>query len=231
MERTLIQIFTDGSCWAGGRYRPGGYGVYCVCGGAEVAFRKGFWNTTTSRMEMMALLEAIRMVNPEEHTRVHIISDSQFIVNAIKNGSLSRWRTNRFYGVKNAELWKEISRELDIRKNMVFGITWVNGHGKDLTEEVTFGNACADALANYKTQENFEQDLPLNGWGWYYHDLYDVIIICEKSEILKKENSEFIYLGECKFATKEEVEGILPDWIRGRYKAGEVYLSLEYGQN
>ena len=66
-----VTIWTDGSCTTKGD-RRGGYGVYCVYDDTEITVRHGFWNTTTSRMEMMALLEAVSMINPIVPTDVTV---------------------------------------------------------------------------------------------------------------------------------------------------------------
>lgn len=159
--RIQIQIFTDGSCNVKDSYKRGGFGVYCLCDGRETMLRRGYWNTTTSRMEMMALLNAIRMVDPKAKTKVTIVSDSQFIVNAFRQGLVSMWRSNSWNGIKNVALWKEIVTEIERRRKMVLGLCWIGGHQKDLDDEFVFGNNCADALANYKTQDSWEQDLPI----------------------------------------------------------------------
>ena len=57
-ERINITIFTDGSCNAKSDRKLGGFGVYIPYGNQEIHLRRGFWNTTTSRMEMKALLAA-----------------------------------------------------------------------------------------------------------------------------------------------------------------------------
>lgn len=161
MKRIQITIFTDGSCNVKDPFKRGGFGVYCICNGKETPLRRGFWNTTTSRMEMMALLNAIKMVDPDSYTYVTVVSDSQFIVNAFKKGQVTNWRAHGWVGIKNAELWKEIVTEIERRRHMVFGMKWIGGHQKNLSDNYIFGNNCADALANYKTQDSWGQDLPI----------------------------------------------------------------------
>ena len=129
-ERINITIFTDGSCNAKSDRKLGGFGVYIPYGNQEIHLRRGFWNTTTSRMEMKALLAAIQMIDPDVYTKVHVVADSEFVVNAFKKSLLSQWRANGWWGVKNPELWKEILKEIESRRKMVFGISHINGHGK-----------------------------------------------------------------------------------------------------
>lgn len=205
-DRINITIFTDGSCNAKSDRKLGGFGVYIPYGNQEIHLRRGFWNTTTSRMEMKALLAAIQMIDPDVYTKVHIVSDSQFVVNSFKDGSISKWRMSGWIGVKNAELWKEIVREIDSRRKMLFGISWINGHGKDLNDPLVFGNVCADALANYKTQDKFVQDKPLEGFSWFHHEGSDVVFI-EKTEKYEELNKmgDILLLGDCYYATEEEL--------------------------
>ena len=58
-----IDIYTDGSCNA--RIRVGGYGVYVKEEGRETVIHQGYTHTTTARMEMRAVLHAIRLVSNE----------------------------------------------------------------------------------------------------------------------------------------------------------------------
>lgn len=160
-DRIQITIFTDGSCSVKDPYKRGGFGVYCICNGKETTLRRGYWNTTTSRMEMMALLNGIQMVDPDVKTYVTVISDSQFIVNAFRKGHVNSWRRNGWVGIKNSELWKEIVTEIERRRKMVFGMKWIGGHQANLSDDYIFGNNCADALADYKSQDCWEQDLPI----------------------------------------------------------------------
>lgn len=157
-DREEITIFTDGSCAVKDEYLRGGFGVYIVTKDSELPIRKGYWNTTTTRMEMMALLTAIQAVNPNRRCKVQIVTDSQFIANAFKEGWIKKWRMANFRGIKNAFIWKQICYEIDIRRNMVLTVRWVRGHQKDMSDFYQYGNAVADELADYKSQEVWHQD-------------------------------------------------------------------------
>lgn len=106
---------------------------------------------------MRAVLHAIRLVS-NEPLDVYIHSDSQFVVNAFKEGWLSRWRLSNFVGVMNAPIWKVIVFELVKRPQVHFHIRWLHGHQKDILDEAVFGNTVADALADYKNQESYIKD-------------------------------------------------------------------------
>lgn len=150
-----IDIYTDGSCNA--RTKVGGYGVYLRHGDFEEVVHRGYTDTTTARMEMRAVLHAMRML-PDDESDVYIHSDSQFVVNAFKEGWLSRWRTSGFMGVKNAPLWKAIIGAMESRRKVHFHIRWLHGHQKDILDDTVFGNTVADALADYKNQESYIKD-------------------------------------------------------------------------
>lgn len=194
--------------------------MYVRVGQREVFLRRGFWNTTTSRMEMSALLEAVRMVDPNELTELQVYSDSQFVVNAFKKGWLKTWRMNGWNGVKNVEMWKEVLFEIERRRKMRFGITWLRGHGKDLEDDLVYGNAIADELANYKTQDKLVQDLDLEGFSWFHHASSDCVFI-EKTNRYEEINKmgDIVPLGKCKRATFEE----LFDVVNGTFLFENLY--------
>lgn len=150
-----IDIYTDGSCNA--RTRVGGYGVYVKDEDSEIVVHQGYTDTTTARMEMRAVLHAVRLT-PSIPIDVYIHSDSQFVVNTFKEGWLSRWRTAGFIGVKNASIWKTIVFEMAKRPQAHFHIRWLHGHQKDILDEKVFGNTVADTLADYKNQESYIKD-------------------------------------------------------------------------
>lgn len=156
-----IRMWTDGSC---GKDGVGGLGVYVLRNDAfgEITLRKGYRGTTTPRMEMRALLEAIRMINPEVPTHLTLYIDSQFVANAFLKGWLAKWRMAGWTGVKNADLWKAIVREIDSRRAMRMTVKWIRGHQKNLQDDEAFGNACADALADYKSQDSYIPDFEEN---------------------------------------------------------------------
>ena len=83
-----VKAWTDGSCNKGG---IGGLGVYVLKNDTfgEITLRRGYTDTTTSRMEMRALLEAIRMINPEVPIHLTLYIDSQFVANAFLKGENS----------------------------------------------------------------------------------------------------------------------------------------------
>lgn len=152
-----ILAYTDGSCKQDGSY--GGMGVYVVIDGVkEVVLRRGYFNTTTPRMEMRAFLEAVRMVNPLLPVKLTVCVDSQFVANAFLKGWLSKWRMAGYTGVANSDLWRAIVKEIDSRRLMRLNVRWVRGHCKDLNDEAVYGNSIADRLADCNTQDFYIED-------------------------------------------------------------------------
>ena len=229
-DRINITIFTDGSCSVKSQKKLGGFGVYLPYpNGTEIFLRRGYFNTTISRMEMMAVLSAIKMVDKDVYTNVHIYSDSKFVVDSFKQGWLAKWRLSGLKGVKNADIWKEILREIDLRRKMVFGISHINGHGKDLTNDIVYGNACADALADFESQDIYCQDLPLQGFSWFYHEGSDSIFV-EKTDRYEEMNSigDVLILGDCLYANQEELlERIKGTFLMNLFEQGVLDIQYE----
>lgn len=162
-----FSIFTDGSCYY--QIRRGGYGIYIVEGcisdiyfsdpKESYQFRCGYDNTTISRMELRAIIEAVRWISDRKESCSAIIySDSEYIVNALKNGSLLRWK-NEGWTCKNRDLWIELDNLLKEIRHIPLKIKHTRGHRKDLDNPIAFGNAVADDLANYKTQKQYIKDI------------------------------------------------------------------------
>ncbi len=134
----MIEIFTDGAC--SGNPGPGGWGVLIINGGGETELYGGDSATTNNRMEMMAVIEALKATDP--NTPIRLFTDSQYVKNGI-NDWISGWKRNGWKTaarkpVKNKDLWTEIDalaegRDIEWR--------WVKGHAGHP------GNERADELA------------------------------------------------------------------------------------
>ena len=61
MSNNTIKIFTDGSSL--GNPGPGGYGVVMKYGEKQKQFSEGYELTTNNRMELMAVIQALKMLN------------------------------------------------------------------------------------------------------------------------------------------------------------------------
>jgi ribonuclease HI len=121
----MIDIFTDGAC--SGNPGPGGWGAILRKGGSERELFGGEALTTNNRMEMMAVIEALRALKEPVEARVH--TDSQYVQKGISewiHGWKRRgWKTANKEPVKNEDLWREMDRLAAQHKIQWI---WVKGH-------------------------------------------------------------------------------------------------------
>jgi ribonuclease HI len=121
----MIDIFTDGAC--SGNPGPGGWGAILRKGATEKELFGGERLTTNNRMEMMAVIEALRALTQPVEARVH--TDSQYVQKGISewiHGWKKRgWKTAAKQPVKNEDLWRELDRLAAQHK---IEWIWVKGH-------------------------------------------------------------------------------------------------------
>lgn len=125
-ELKKVDIFTDGAC--SGNPGPGGWGAILRYGKHELELCGGESETTNNRMELTAVIEALKKL--KEKCDVTIYTDSKYVADAflqgwvwgwIKNG----WKKSDKKPVLNPELWQALLTE--IRKHE-YKIVWVKGH-------------------------------------------------------------------------------------------------------
>ena len=145
----MITIFTDGSCYARHAEKLGGIGIYIIYDdNTEEFLSKGYKNTSIARMEMTAILEALKHI-VDKSQLITFYSDSEFIVKSFNQGWLTRWQKEYFTGVKNSDIWLQITEEKSkFTGQIIFQHT--NGHRMDLDDPIALGNNICDLLADYK---------------------------------------------------------------------------------
>jgi len=121
----MIDIFTDGAC--SGNPGPGGWGAILRKGDTEKELFGGEALTTNNRMEMTAVIEALRALKQPVAARVH--TDSQYVQKGISewiHGWKRRgWKTAAREPVKNEDLWRELDR---LAAQHTIEWVWVKGH-------------------------------------------------------------------------------------------------------
>jgi ribonuclease HI len=137
----LVEIHTDGACK--GNPGPGGWGVRMVSGAHVKELFGGELNTTNNRMELTAVIEALKAL--KRPCNVALYLDSQYvrqgITQWIHGWKAKGWRTADKQPVKNVDLWQELDRLVSSSGHRIEW-HWVKGHAGDP------GNERADALAN-----------------------------------------------------------------------------------
>ena len=124
-----IIIYTDGS--SRGNPGPGGYGAILMSGGKTKELSQGYRRTTNNRMELMAVIEALKKLkNPG--TAALVFTDSKYVVDAVEKKWVLGWEKKAFKDRKNADLWKEFLKEY--RKHHI-KFQWIKGHNNHIQNE------------------------------------------------------------------------------------------------
>jgi ribonuclease HI len=124
-----VVIYTDGAC--SGNPGPGGWAAVLRYNQHEKVLTGAEPNTTNNRMELTAVIEALRALKTP--CTVELYTDSNYLVRAVEEGWLERWqqkgwRTASRKPVENQDLWRELW-DL-IRRHQVRFIK-VKGHAGD----------------------------------------------------------------------------------------------------
>ncbi len=141
-----IEIFTDGSSL--GNPGPGGWCAILRYKNNEKILSGGEKNTTNNRMELIAVIEALKAL--KEPCEIELFADSTYVLKGI-NEWLNNWVKKDFKNVKNTDLWKEF---LNISKNHNININWVKGHSGHRENEICDKIARKEALKR-KQSANF----------------------------------------------------------------------------
>ncbi len=125
-ELKKVDIFTDGAC--SGNPGPGGWGAILRYGNHEKELSGGEKSTTNNRMELTAVIEALKVL--KEKCEITIYTDSKYVADAFLQGWIWNWMKKGWKKadnkpVLNPELWQTLINEL--RKHE-YKIVWVKGH-------------------------------------------------------------------------------------------------------
>lgn len=169
----VVRIFTDGAC--SGNPGPGGYAFLISLKDKQITFSDGEENTTNNRMELKAVVDALKAVirnynkfnSNNEYDVIEVNSDSAYVVNSINKKwidlwMLNEWKTKGNEEVKNVDLWKKLivclttfekMKCIDIKFNKV------KGHSGNTFNEIVDKLAREESLkikkkAEVKANEN-----------------------------------------------------------------------------
>lgn len=152
-------VYTDGAC--SGNPGPGGWAWATVPDGA-VRGAGGEAHTTNQRMEIRAVLEALRSLEGP----LVIVSDSTYVVNCFRDRWWARWQANGWRNAKkepvaNTDLWKPLI-ELYQQRRPEF--RWVKGHSGDPMNDLVDRLAVAAAAGPFDAPDDRDQP-PAAGQG------------------------------------------------------------------
>lgn len=131
MDKKKITMFADGAA----RHNPvgaGGFGTIVryedETGVHEYELSGGAGCTTNNRMELIAVIAGLESI--ENPSYVHVVTDSQYVVNAFNRDWLKKWihddwKTASNKPVKNRELWERL---LALTKKHTVFFEWTRGH-------------------------------------------------------------------------------------------------------
>ncbi|PRZ05192.1 RNase HI [Isoptericola sp. CG 20/1183] len=138
-DMPIVEMWTDGACK--GNPGLGGWGALLKSGEHAKELFGGEKLTTNNRMELTAVVEALRALKQPSAVTVH--TDSSYVMNGMKTWiagwKRNGWTTSAKKPVKNVDLWQALDAE--VGRHQVSWV-WVKGHAGDP------GNERADQLAN-----------------------------------------------------------------------------------
>ena len=108
-----IRIYTDGACSGNqNKINVGGWGAILESGVHRKELFGGEVNTTNNRMEMTALLEALKALK-KDGLCIQVFSDSSYLMNCFRekwyeSWYRNGWKTSKKTDVENRDLWEAL---------------------------------------------------------------------------------------------------------------------------
>lgn len=123
-----VEIFTDGAC--SGNPGPGGWGAILRYNGVEKELSGGASDTTNNRMELSAVIFALKALKMP--CEVVVTTDSKYVYESITKGWVYSWQKNGWRKADkkpalNVDLWTEL---LDLLDKHQVTFNWVKGHNE-----------------------------------------------------------------------------------------------------
>lgn len=128
-----VTIYTDGAC--SGNPGPGGWGAILNWNGHEKELSGGEAETTNNRMELTAVIEALRCLR--EPCEVELYSDSKYVIDALEKRWVYGWRQRGWIKsdkkpALNVDLWETL---LPLIAAHEVRYHWVKGHAENPKNE------------------------------------------------------------------------------------------------
>lgn len=154
MNDSDVIIYTDGS--SRGNPGPGGYGIvmeHCKSGYVK-EYSKGFKLTTNNRMELLAVIDALKKLK-QTNLKIIIYTDSKYVVDSIEKKWVFKWEKVNFKNKKNVDLWLDF---LSLYKKNSIKFHWIKGHNdhpqNEICDKLAFNAASGENLFSDTGYEN-----------------------------------------------------------------------------
>lgn len=124
-----VTIYTDGAC--SGNPGPGGWGAILRYRDTEKELSGGAAETTNNRMELTAVIEALRLLR--EPCIVELYSDSKYVIDALDKGWARGWKARGWVKsdkkpALNPDLWEQLLALAEVHQVRCH---WVKGHAEN----------------------------------------------------------------------------------------------------
>ena len=134
-----VTIYTDGAC--SGNPGIGGWAAVLIYNGVRKEISGYDKSTTNNRMELFAVIQALRAL--KQSCECDVCTDSQYVADAFNKDWITSWQRNNWKTaskseVKNVDLWRALLYEVNKHK-----VTFVKVKGH---ADVELNERC-DALA------------------------------------------------------------------------------------
>lgn len=139
-----IRVFTDGAC--SDNPGPGGWAAVFNIKNKCIKISGCEEDTTNNRMELSAVVNVLnKIISWENHydNTYEIYSDSAYVVNAINNcwivkWKMNGWKTTKEKDVKNKDLWESCYELLNVIKELKVNVKFikVKGHSGNTFNEL-----------------------------------------------------------------------------------------------
>jgi len=124
-QKNFVEIFTDGAC--SGNPGPGAYCALIRYKNMEKIITGYEENTTNNRMELMAVISALKALR--RPCNIKIFTDSQYVTKGMTQWIFSwiknNWRNSKKEEIHNKDLWQELY-QLSQKHNIEW--LWIEGH-------------------------------------------------------------------------------------------------------
>lgn len=171
-----LNIYTDGACSGNqNETNSGGWGAVLEFGEHKKELFGGEANTTNNRMEMRALLEALRAIKMPNQ-KIRVFSDSSYLMECFREKWYISWLNNGWKNskkepVENRDLWEAL---LPFLEEHDISFYRVKGH-------LNLKHPSTDSKKHY------EQFLKWNGAGFGYEDFAYITDMNNRADKLANE--------------------------------------------